>query len=66
MELMKTKKIQTSIKFIFIVMIVIQIGCSKDDGENTRQLKTDVNKKTCNCGIELSSLLFYRKISTGG
>lgn len=39
------KKIQTSIKFIFIVMIVIQIGCSKDDGENTRQVKNDANKK---------------------
>jgi len=45
MELMKMKKIQTSIKFIFIVMIVIQIGCSKDDGENTRQVKNDANKK---------------------
>ncbi len=39
------KKIQTSIKFIFIVLIVIQIGCSKDDGENTRQVKNDANKK---------------------
>jgi zinc transport system substrate-binding protein len=45
MELMKMKKIQTSIKFIFIVLIVIQIGCSKDDGENTRQVKNDANKK---------------------
>jgi len=39
------KKIQTSIKFIIVVLFGIQIGCSKDDGENTRQLKTDVNKK---------------------
>ena len=39
------KKTRTSIRILIVALLVIQFGCSKDDGENTRQLKTDANKK---------------------
>ena len=39
------KKTRTSIRILIVALLVIQFGCSKQDGEKTGQLKNDTNKK---------------------
>ena len=39
------KKTRTSIRILIVALLVIQFGCSKDDGEKIGQLKNDMNKK---------------------
>ncbi len=39
------KKTRTSIRILIVALLVIQFGCSKQDGEKIGQLKNDANKK---------------------